>query len=218
MKFDHRTPLSAWSFSASRNITSYPQQLAALPAGNVQGILNQLYLSRIPDLTQRQSVIDALIQNQGLPAVLSGPVNLYSQQILLAENVTATVGMLGARNTLFLSLYYLRQEPISGSGTALPPILGGSLNNTQQQGASLVWTHNLTSSMVLNLTLDGSQSKLQEPLTGNTNNGAVRLFLTQPISERTTVFAGARYQISRSDLSPDYNEAAIFAGLNYTYK
>jgi uncharacterized protein (PEP-CTERM system associated) len=218
VKFDHRTPLSAWSFSASRNITSYPQQLAALPAGNVQGILNQLYLSRIPDLTQRQSVIDALIQNQGLPAVLTGPVNLYSQQILLAENVTATVGMLGARNTLFLSLYYLRQEPISGSGTALPPILGGSLNNTQQQGASLVWTHNLTSSMVLNLTLDGSQSKLQEPLTGNTNNGAVRLFLTQPISERTTVFAGARYQISRSDLSPDYNEAAVFAGLNYTYK
>ena len=34
----------------------------------------------------------------------------------------------------------------------------------------------------------------------------------------TTVFAGARYQIGRSDLSPDYNEAAVFAGLNYTYK
>ena len=72
--------------------------------------------------------------------------------------------------------------------------------------------------MILNLTLDGSQSKLNQPLTGTTNNGSVRLFLTQPISERTTVFAGARYQIGRSDLSPDYNEAAIFAGLNYTYK
>jgi len=216
--FDHRTPLSAWSFSASRNITSYPQQLAALPAGNVQGILNQLFLSRIPDLTQRQSVIDALVQNQGLPANLANPVNLYSQQILLTENVTATVGMLGARNSLFLSLYYLRQEPISGSGTALPPILSTAINDTTQQGASLIWTHNLTSSMILNLTVQGSQSRLNQPLTGTTNNGSVRLFLTQPISERTTVFAGARYQIGRSDLSPDYNEAAVFAGLNYTYK
>ena len=53
--FDHRTPLSVWSVSASRNITSYPQQLASLPAGNVQGILNQLFLSRIPDPTLRQN-------------------------------------------------------------------------------------------------------------------------------------------------------------------
>ena len=218
VKFDHRTPLSAWSFSASRNIESYPQQLASLPAGNVQGILNQLFLSRIPDLTQRQGVIDALIQNQGLPVNLAGPVNLYSQQILLTERVNASVGMLGARNSLFLNLFYLRQQPISGSGTALPPIFGTAINDTKQQGASLIWTHNMTSSMVLNLTLDVSQSKLNEPLTGTTNNGAIRLFLTQPISERTNIFAGARYQIGRSDLSPDYNEAAIFAGLNYTYK
>ena len=83
--------------------------------------------------TQRQSVIDTLIQNQGLPANLSGPVNLYSQQILLTENVSATVGMLGARNSLFLNLFYLRQEPISGSGTALPPILARHINNTRSR-------------------------------------------------------------------------------------
>jgi hypothetical protein len=42
--------------------------------------------------------------------------------------------------------------------------------------------------------------------------------VTSPVSARTTVFAGARYQISRSDVAVDYNEAAIFAGLTYTYK
>jgi uncharacterized protein (PEP-CTERM system associated) len=218
VSFDHRTPLSTWNFSASRNITSYPQQLGLLPAGNVQGMLNLLLLSRIPDPTQRQSAIDTLIQNQGLPANLSNPVNLYSQQILLAENVSATVGLLGARNSLFMNLYYLRQEPISGSGTALPPIFSDALNDTTQQGGSLVWTHNLTSSAVLNLTLTGAQSKLNAPLSGTTNTGSIRLFVTQPISARTTVFAGTRYQVSRSDLAPDYNEAAVFAGLSYTYK
>ena len=216
--FDHRTPLSTWNFSASRNITSYPQQLATLPAGNVQGILNLLFLSRIPDFTQRQLAVNSLIQSQGLPANLANPVNLYSQQILLTENVSATVGLLGARNAIFMNLFYLRQEPISGSGNELPPILSSNLNDTTQQGGSFVWTHNLTSSAVMNLTLGASQSKLNEPLKGKTNNASVRLFVTQPISERTSVFAGARYQIGRSDLAPDYNEAAVFAGLTYTYK
>jgi uncharacterized protein (PEP-CTERM system associated) len=216
--FDHRTPLSTWSISASRNITSYPQQLGLLPAGNVRGMLNLLLLSRVPDPTQRQSAIDALIQDQGLPANLSNPVNLYSQQILLAENASATVALLGARNSVFLNLFYLRQEPIAGSGTALPPIFSDALNDTTQQGGSIIWTHNLSSSAVLNLALTGSQSKLNAPLNGSSNTGSVRLFVTQSISARTTVFAGARYQIMRSDLVPDYNEAAVFAGLTYTYK
>ena len=216
--FDHRTPLSAWSVSASRNITSYPQQLASLPAGNVQGILNQLFISRIPDPTQRQDAIDALILNQGLPTNLLSPVNLYTQQILIAENVSATVGLLGARNTLFLTLFYLRNEPITGSGNPLPPILSNANNDTTQQGASFIWTHNLTPSVTMNLTVNATQSKLNAPLTGSTNQGVIRLFVTSPVSARTTVFAGARYQISRTDVAVDYNEAAIFAGLNYTYK
>lgn len=216
--FDHRTPLSSWNFSASRNITSYPQQLASLPAGNVQGILNQLFLSRIPDPTQRQSAIDALIQNQGLPANLANPINLYSQQILLAENASATVGLLGARNSVFLSLFYLREEPINAAGTALPPILANANNDTTQLGVGLIWTHNLTATATMNLSVNGSQSKLNAPLTGKTNTASIRLGVNQPISPRTTVFAGARYQVSRGDLASDYNEAAIFAGLNYAFR
>jgi uncharacterized protein (PEP-CTERM system associated) len=216
--FDHRTPLSAWTFRASRNTTSYPQQLANLPAGNVLGILNLLFLSRIPDPTQRQAAIDALIQNQGLPANLQSPVNLYTQQILLEENVSATVGLIGARNTLFWTIFYLRDEPITGSGTPLPPIFSNFNNDTTQQGTNLIWTHNLAASATLNLSLTASQSKLNAPLTGTTNYGSINLFVTSPVSARTTVFAGARYQVSRSDIAVDYNEAAIFAGLTYTYK
>lgn len=218
LSFDHRTPLSAWSVIASRNITSYPQQLASLPSGNVQGILNQLFLSRIPDPTQRQDAIDALILSQGLPTNLLSPVNLYTQQILIAENLRATVGLVGVRNTLFLTLFYLRNEPITGSGNPLPPIFSNANNDTTQQGASLVWTHNLSPAAMLNLAVDATQSKLNAPLTGTTNQGAIRLFVTSPISASTTVFAGARYQISRSDVVVDYNEAAIFAGLNHTFK
>jgi uncharacterized protein (PEP-CTERM system associated) len=217
--FDHRTPLSVWNLSASRNITSYPQQLASLPAGNVQGILNQLFISRIPDPTLRQDAINALIQNQGLPPNLLSPVNLYTQQILLVENVSASVGLLGARNSVFATVFYLRQEPIAGSGTPLPPILASAtLNNNTQEGANLVWTYSLTPSVSLNLTTTALWTTANAPFSARTKQGNVDLTVTSPLSARTTAFAGARYQTFRPDFAQGYNEAAIFAGLTYTFK
>ncbi len=48
--FNHRMPLSVWSAYASRNITSYPQQIGTLQAGvNISTLLNQLFLSSLPD-------------------------------------------------------------------------------------------------------------------------------------------------------------------------
>ena len=47
--FSHRTPLSVWLANASRNITSYPQQVGSLQAGvAVSSLLNQLFLSASP--------------------------------------------------------------------------------------------------------------------------------------------------------------------------
>jgi uncharacterized protein (PEP-CTERM system associated) len=217
--FSHRTPLSVWSVSASRNITSYPQQLAALPPGNVQGILNQLFLSRIPDQTLRQNTINTLIQDQGLPENLSNPVTLYTQQILLQENASATVGLLGARNSIYATLFYLHQEPIAGSGTVLPPILAiGTLNDNTQQGINAVWTHNLTPSVTMNLTATALRTTANAPFSARTNQGYATFTVTSPLSARTTAFAGVRYQILRANFEQGYNEAALFAGLNYLFK
>jgi uncharacterized protein (PEP-CTERM system associated) len=205
--------------NASRNITSYPQQLASLPPGNVQGILNQLFLSRIPDPTLRQNTINTLIQDQGLPANLSSPVILYTQQIVLQETASATVGLLGARNSIYATVFYLHQQPIAGSGTALPPILAiGTLNDNTQQGFNLVWTHNLTPSVTMNLTTTALRTTANAPFNAVTNQGYATVTVTSPLSARTTVFAGARYQILRANFQDGYNEAALFAGLNYIFK
>jgi len=217
--FNHRTPLSVWSVNASRNITSYPQQLASLPAGNVQGLLNQLFLSRIPDPTLRQNTINTLIQDQGLPANLTNPVTLYTQQIVLQESASATLGLLGARNSIFATVFYLHQQPIAGSGTPLPPVLAiGSINANTQQGVSVVWTHNLTPSVTMDLTATGLRTTANAPFNAVTNQGSATLTVTTPLSARTNVFAGARYQLLRANFQEGYNEAALFAGLNYIFK
>ncbi len=146
---DHRTPLTVWNLSAVRRVTSFPQQLAALPAGAfVPLLLDSLFASRIPDPIQRADFVLNFMRDRGLPVVLGGPLNLYNQQIFLEERAAGRVGLIGAQNSVFLSVWRLRTEPISAGGVPLPPDLG-ALNNNTQTGADVSWTHNISGSLVL---------------------------------------------------------------------
>jgi uncharacterized protein (PEP-CTERM system associated) len=213
--FDNRTPLSTWNLTASRNLTSYPQQLATLPAGgDVAATLNQLFLSRIPDPAERQLVVDQIINSAGLPAFLSNPITLFAQQVYLQELARATVGILGARNRLLLTAYRTRTEPITGSGTPLPPALAGQNNNTQT-GANVVWDHALTPVDTFSVNAAIAKTVANAGFEGSTTQRSVIAELVSQLSPGLTVHAGMQYQILHSDVSSSYREAAIFAGLSY---
>jgi uncharacterized protein (PEP-CTERM system associated) len=142
-------------------------------------------------------------------------VTIYTQQITLQETLTATAGILGARNSVFFSAYRLRQEPITGSGAVLPDLLG-SLNNNTQTGANVVWTHTLTPLVTFTGSLEASRTVANDQ-PGVTKLGAIRAGLTSPVSPMTSMYGGVRYQISRSTLSTDYEELALFVGLSHRF-
>ena len=213
---ENRTPLSVWRLVASRDITTYPQQIASLQSGtDVTSALNQLFSSRVPDAAARQALIDQIIRDRGLPSQLSSGVTVYSQQVTLQESLTATAGIVGARNSTFFSVYRLRQQPISGSGEVLPDLLGALQDNTQY-GFNVVWTHNLTPLLVLTASVDASRTvDNTQPIT--TKQGSVRAGLTSPLSLDTYVYGAIRYQILRSNVTTDYNEAAVIVGINHRF-
>jgi uncharacterized protein (PEP-CTERM system associated) len=214
--FDERTPLSKWSVKATRNITSYPEQLAALPTGgDVQSILNQVLLSRIPDQGERQSVINQIISGAGLPAFLSSPLSLYAEQVYLQEQQSATAGILGARNELLFTVFRSRTEPIEGAGTPLPPSLAALTNNTQR-GANVVLDHALAPSVSFNVNAQYMRTSANAPFTGNTKQRSITGTLVSQLSRKLVVEAGVRYQVLSSDVSSGYREAALFAGLVYS--
>ena len=216
-------PLIVWTLNASRNITSYPQQLATLATGfDVQSLLNQLFLSSIPDPAQRQTFVDQFIRNRGLPAVLSSPVNLFSDQITLVQQVSASAGLIGARNSILFSVFHGRQQPVSATDTELSGLIAAQNNNTQN-GGSVVWTHALSPTMIFALT--GTASRTESNVTqtgiggvGTSKQGAIIANLSSPLSANTSATAGVRYQIFRSDLSSNYTEAAAFVGVNHTFR
>jgi uncharacterized protein (PEP-CTERM system associated) len=223
LNFAHRTPLTVWNLNASRNITSYPQQVATLPTGfDVQSLLNQLFLSSIPDPAQRQMFVDQFIRNHGLPGVLSSPVNLFSEQITLVQQVSASAGLIGARNSILFSVFHVRQQPVSAANTDLPGFIAAQNNNTQN-GGSVVWTHTLSPTMTFALTGAASRSESNVAQTGiggvgTSKQGSITANLTAPLSPNTSATAGIRYQVFRSDLSSNYTEAAAFVGVNHIFR
>jgi uncharacterized protein (PEP-CTERM system associated) len=216
--FDRTTPLTQWRLNVSRNVTTYPQQIASLGAGiDVSTFLNALFAPVVSDPALRQQLVDQLIEDRGLPVTTSGPVNLYTDQTLLQENVSARVGLLGARNTVYLSGYYLRSEPITATGTPLPPILSFGNDNTQT-GGSLVWSHTLLAQVNLVAQLLGSQTESNAAPHARTRRGMVRVAVGTPVTPRTALFGGVRYQTQTSNVAQEYNEAAAFVGISHTFR
>jgi len=218
VSFDHTTRLSVWSIGASRNITSFPQQLATLsPGGDIAGLLNALYSSRIPDPVQRQTLVDQLIRDRGLANLLTGPVPLLSEQITLVESVTASLGLLGARNSVFFNVFRSRNQPVEGTQeNGLPPLLG-DINNNTQVGASAAWTHQLAANLTLGTNLDWSRTTDNSQAGAVTRLYALRVFISRPLSALTSIYGGARFQDSRSNTSESFREAALFVGLTHTF-
>jgi uncharacterized protein (PEP-CTERM system associated) len=216
--FDHRTPLSVWSVRASRDITNYPSQLAALPGGaNVAGFLNSLLLSKVPDPTQRQSLVDQIIRARGLPETLTGPVTLLTQQVMLVEQATATFGILGARNSIFFNVYHSRQEPIEGSELSeINGVLVGVNNNTQN-GVGVVWSHQLAGNMTLTTSADWSHTVDNVEPHVSTRLGTIRTLMSTALSPYTSVYASARFQDSRSNAFGSYREMAVIVGASYIF-
>ena len=216
--FDHRTPLSVWSVNISRGISTYPQQLALLPSGvPLSGLLNSLFLGSIPDPLDRQRAVDQFLQNRGLPQTLTSPVNIYAQQILLQNQQQITVGLLGVRNSVFITAFNLQSEQITGSGEVLPPAFALG-NDIRQTGVNAVWTHNLSSTLVLTANVGGYRSVSKAPFDLATNQGNANIMLTSSLSPNTKAMVGARYQGLRADTGSDYNEVAAFVGLTHWFR
>jgi uncharacterized protein (PEP-CTERM system associated) len=217
VSFDHRTPLSVWSLRAARDITTYPQQFAALGAGSdVAVLLDQLFASRVPDPLQRQTVVDQLIRDRGLPAILSSPLTLYSQQITLQESVLATMGLLGARNTVFVTVYRARNEPLPSAGATAG--LTDALANNTQTGSNAVWTLKLTPLYTLTTIADWIRTVGNGEPARKSNQYTVSSVVEAPLSPLTKVFGGVRYQRFLSDVENDYREAAAFFGVSHTFR
>ncbi|HVF65847.1 MAG TPA: TIGR03016 family PEP-CTERM system-associated outer membrane protein, partial [Casimicrobiaceae bacterium] len=215
--FDHRMRRTTFSVSASRDLTSYPQQLATLVAGGSSSeLLDNLFRASVPDAAERARFVDAFIASRGLPGTLAEPLALFSQQLTLQENLRASIALTGARNTVVMSIFRLENESLRQVEETLP-VAPGAFGRVVQTGVDVSWSRSLTPTTSFTLTGIATRSRSDQVTTSESDNHAVRVTLTRVISPRTHVYAGARYQ--RQDGNEvDFSEFAAFVGMRYTFR
>jgi uncharacterized protein (PEP-CTERM system associated) len=182
----------------------------------VSALLGSLFASRIADPLQRQTFVDQLIRERGLPPTLNGPLNLVTQQITLEESVLAQAGIIGARNSIVFSAYRTRNEPITGKDMA-SELLFAQANNTQT-GADVTWTTRITQLYTVATTFNWSRTVANDINALRTNQSAVQSVLSAPLSLLTSVFAGARFQWINSSQEDQVREAAVFVGMTHSFR
>lgn len=214
----HRTPLSTWSLLANRTLSSYPQAVQQGPVGDTAAILNGLLLTRFPDPVQRAAEVQRLIQTQGLPPVLTTPLSFFTQQVFESERITATVGLLGVRNTVTFVAFTGWNQNIPAGVTLLPDDTFANVTKFNQTGVSANWTHRLTPLT----SVSGLASYVTSKSDGavNATNSSTQLYLlgvSRPFSPRTTGSLNLRYTIFDATGADDYEERAIVATLFHSF-
>jgi len=215
----HRAPRSIWTLRASRDITTYPQNLATLPdQGNVAALLDSLFSSRLTDPAARQAFVQQLIRERGLPATLTGPLDIFNQQVTLQESFEGTVNLIGVRNAVLLTAYRRRTEPIPGSTQVLIDLLSTLQTNNTQYGSTVVWTYRLTPLYTLATSADWFRTDANDESGLQSKQATLQVALTAPLTKVTSVYAGARYQRFTSNLQSPIEESAVFVGINHIFR
>ena len=215
--FANRTPLSVWSVEFSRSISNFPVEVLEFETGTtVPTLLDQLFLSRIPDPAERELAIARFMQEQGLGTVLAEPFTLFGNQFRIVERARANVGLLGVRNNIFFNVYRVKTSPLTRTVEA--PIDLPASEGTTQYGAGATWTTRLTSVSNFQLAADLVRAESDDVSGRRTDQGFIRANFTTRLSPQTSAFAGMRLQKLRSDVRPDASEVAVFAGVNHSFR
>jgi uncharacterized protein (PEP-CTERM system associated) len=216
--FSHRTRLTAWRLNATRSTYTTAEQPLGLQAGTNPQVLNDALRSQIPDAAQRELAVRQLLARLGLPPNATVPYSFFTNQVYLAEQVTAATGIIGKRNTAQLELLWQNNEPISTGGSTLPVGFLGS-SGFRQQGFRLTFSHLITA--FTNVSLVGTRIYSREYPAVNTaplksTESTAYVALSHRLSPKTDASLALRWSNLSSDVNP-YRERAVIVVLAHGF-
>lgn len=220
LRFDHRAPQLSFGLGVVRAVESAPQSLFDLPAtGNVAALIDAMFTTRYPDPAERAKVVQQFIVNQGLPATTLVPTNLRSQRLSLVTASSASIGFIGARNSVVISGFNSRTEDLPD---AVVLATGGAAVNNIQYGAALTLAHRFGRNVSLASTLEWSRIRglaaVAPALTPDmTTQSGARVTLSVQASPKTSASFGARYRKIESTVAIPGSEGSVFVGLDHRF-
>jgi uncharacterized protein (PEP-CTERM system associated) len=166
-----RSRHTVWHVGYDESVTTTPQQFSLTSTDSTSNLLNQMFLSEIPDPVLRQQAVDRFILSTGLPTSLSRTLNYVSNQFFVQKALQASLAINGLKNTVLLTATNTVRRPQSVDPATVVLVPGGvvTTGNTRQLGASALWSFKVSGRS--NATLGADYSRIKE----ETVNGEQRL-------------------------------------------
>lgn len=211
-----RSRRSVWHVSYIEEITTTQSQFAIPVTNNTSDLLNQLFLSSIPDPVQRQQAIDRL----GLPATITQQFNYFTNQYFLQKNLQASVAITGARNTGIFSVFNIKRESQTAAG-----LIGGFPGtdsqtfdgSTHQQGVNALWNWRITPVTSANFNAGYSRTQ-QESTDAEQRLRTYRIALARQFQPKLGGVLELRRVNQTSDLAgSNFTENAVSASLSMRF-
>jgi len=212
LRFAHRTPNTAWAVSDTRDVSTSSSQGNA-SFGSAYDLFFRQFASTEPDAVRRDALVRAYLQTNGINpnAVVIG--GFLASAATLQRTQSASVALVGARNTVTLQATASRSERADQLTTRFDDL--SSAREVRQRGLSLAWAHRLTPLSSINVT-GAYQRSLGDVATQETTLKSISAAWSIPWGARSSVSVGARHAEFDSSTTP-YDENAVFAAIRVSF-
>jgi uncharacterized protein (PEP-CTERM system associated) len=210
----HRTPMTAWRFNSSKDVSVLPSQLSTNDPGSVFNSLSDLLQSTIRDPAERARAVQSRLAQTGIPAGFSASSNFLTTRPFVSRTSDASVSLLGALNTITFT--YNRNEQRSvGLGRA--DSAGAPAEDVRRENISAAWAHRLTALSTMTLYVSRLRSEgLTLDRTRSTQN-VQTLSWSRPLNPRAAMTVGVQRVNFDTTANNDYKENFVFATLSYRF-
>ncbi len=211
--FSHRTSLSAWKFSQSRDITVPTPQMAQARTGTAYDLLYLQLASSFPDPAARKLETSRQLARAGIAADTPIFGALMTSQAFIQKRQQASVALMGANNTVIFAADRSSSERI-GAGIGLADDFAQN-TDIRQSGFNVNWAHKMTPDAALTLTASNSRTTGSANL--ETRLKAWSLMLTTQLGAKTSASIGLRQSRFASTAGTGYDEQALTGAIQIKF-
>ena len=207
--FSHRTPLTAWRFTSTRDVTIVSNQLAATNLRSVSSLLTDLLASAVPDPLERREAVRRRMEENFLPensAIDSGQLTPVP---LLLRELEGLVVYTGRTNT-FTARVAQREERSFGTLQG-PDGIDPRLNDVKRGAVDLSWAHRMSPITTLTLSARALRTTSLIDSRLETDDRTVDLVCATRLGPKSTLSVGVRRARVESTVVDSYRENAVFA-------
>ena len=210
--FSHRTPLMAFKYSDTSEVSFVPNQFSTVGLGTTYDLLYTQLASAIPDPILRAQQVSNVLAQTGLSPNTQVTSSFLSSRVSVQKRQEFTMVLNGARNTVSGSLVRSVQNVQSIAAAATGAGDFSTSSTIAQKGVSGSWAYRLTPLASLTTTVSQQESTGTGAATLSSRQKAMNLTYTTRVAAQTNLSLGVRSSAFSSNTSA-YRENAVLATL-----